>query len=175
MSGVVNVGGGECRGGECRTIGNGYLEQILEMKKQKGDHEEKENVRGEREEEVSFEFKASTPPEMLSKILLEATPDEVYLEYLWFVRNLPTLINNQRSDLLHLVKTELGVARVKESLCGKVNFTGSNFPILDALSCKVGIHLRNIIAPPTSTCHLCHKPLTKNQAPCHVPLHTTKS
>ena len=45
--GVVNIGGGECRGGECRTIGNGYLEQILEMKKQKGDHEEKENVRGE--------------------------------------------------------------------------------------------------------------------------------
>ena len=25
MSGVVNVGGGESRGGECRTIGQGYI------------------------------------------------------------------------------------------------------------------------------------------------------
>ena len=33
------------------------------------------------------------------------------------------------SDLLHLVKTELSVDKVKGVLCGKLNFTGNNFPI----------------------------------------------
>ena len=83
------------------------------------------------------------------------------------------MLNNQKSDLLHLVKTELDVADLDQKLCGKLNFKGDNFPILDALSCKIKLNLRHIIAPITS-CLLCHKDLVANNKPAHVPLHTLK-
>ena len=86
------------------------------------------------------------------------------------LKNLPDLLNNQKSDLIHLVKTELGVDNLK--LCGKVNFRGDNFPILDALSCKLGLSLRHLLAPPTSSCLLCAKPLSPNHKPVQVPLHS---
>ena len=46
--------------------------------------------------------------------------------------------------------------------------------ILDALSSKIGINLRTMIAPPTTKCLLCCKDLTPNNEPVHVPLHTIK-
>ena len=79
----------------------------------------------------SFEFSAGSAAEMLSKILLKASPDDIYGEYLWFVKNLPKMINNKMSDLLHLVRTELSVDGVKGLLCRKLNLTGNNFPTLD--------------------------------------------
>ena len=125
-------------------------------------------------EEIDFEFEASTAAEMLKKILREATSDDILLEYLWFLRNIPPLLSNQQSDLIHLVKTELGVAGLDQKLCGKFNFKGENFPILDALSCKIKVNLRNIIAPPTTSCLLCKKDLVANNKPANVPLHTSK-
>ena len=155
---------------------NDYLDQIMDMKRKReaGGQPDDLDEGGVRGDNVgpSFEFSAGSAAEMFSKIMLQASPDDIYGEYLWFVKNLPKMINNKLSDLLHLVRTELGVERVKGLLCGKLNFTGNNFPILDALSCKVKINLRNIIAPPTTTCLLCAKPLTANHEPCHVPLHT---
>ena len=155
---------------------NDYLDQIMDMKRKReaGGQPDDLDEGGVRGDNVgpSFEFSAGSAAEMFSKIMLQASPDDIYGEYLWFVKNLPKMINNKLSDLLHLVRTELGVERVKGLLCGKLNFTGNNFPILDALSCKVKINLRNIIAPPTTTCLLCAKPLTANNEPSHVPLHT---
>ena len=117
-----------------------------------------------------FQFQAASASEMLSKMLLHASPDDILGEYIWFLKNLPDLLNNQRSDLIHVVKTELGVDNLK--LCGKVNFKGDNFPILDALSCKLGLSLRHLLAPPTTTCLLCSKVLIANNKPAQVLLHS---
>ena len=117
-----------------------------------------------------FQFKADSAGEILSKILAEATPDDIIGEYIWFLKNLPNMLNNQQSDLVHLVKTELGVDNLK--LCGRSNFKGDNYPILDALSCKLGISLRHILAPPTTSCLLCGKDLVSNHKPSQVPLHS---
>ena len=97
-------------------------------------------------ENVFFSFKAATAAEMLRKILEQASPDDIMGEYIWFLKNLPKLLNNVESDLIEEVKTELGIANLK--LSGKVNFKGSNYPILDALSCKMGKSLRHILTPP---------------------------
>ena len=83
-------------------------------------------------ENVFFSFKAATAAEMLRKILEQASPDDIMGEYIWFLKNLPKLLNNVESDLIEEVKTELGIANLK--LSGKVNFKGSNYPILNALS-----------------------------------------
>ena len=121
-------------------------------------------------ENVFFSFKAATAAEMWRKILEQASPDDIMGEYIWFLKNLPKLLNNVESDLIEEVKTELGIANLK--LSGKVNFKGSNYPILDALSCKMGKSLRHILAPPTTSCLLCGKVLIANHKPSQVPLHS---
>ena len=77
---------------------NPYLDQIEKVKKQK------QGELGVTEEKVDFEFVAATAEELLRKILLKATPSDVLAEYLFFLKNVPALLNNQLSDLLHVVK-----------------------------------------------------------------------
>ena len=145
---------------------NPYLDQIEKVKKQK------QGELGVTEEKVDFEFVAATAEELLRKILLKATPSDVLAEYLFFLKNVPALLNNQLSDLLHVVKTELGIDQIVGKIGTKLNFKGPNFPILDALSFKLGTNLRHLLAPPTTSCLLCSKPLVANHQPTQVPLHT---
>ena len=102
---------------------NDYLDQIMDMKRKReaGGQPDDLDEGGVSGDNVgpSFEFSAGSAAEMFSKIMLQASPDDIYGEYLWFVKNLPKMINNKLSDLLHLVRTELGVERVKGLLCGK--------------------------------------------------------
>ena len=121
-------------------------------------------------ENVFFSFKADTASEMLERVLQQASPDDIMGEYIFFLKNLPKLLNNVESDLIQEVKAELGIGKLK--LCGKVNFKGSDYPILDALSCKMGKSLRHILAPPTTSCLLCGKVLIANHKPSQVPLHS---
>ena len=160
---------------------DGYLEKIMEIKKRRSEDVENEDVGGGSggvdggggdAGGVGFEFKTKSASEMLEKILKEASPDDIVGEFLWFLKSVPKLLNNQISDLVHLVKTELDVGKKEKKLCGKFNFSGDSYPILDALSCKIGINLRTIIAPPTTKCILCKKELTPNHKPIQVPLHT---
>ena len=163
-----------CKRMPTKRKGNGYLEQILQMKKLRREEAavvgQSSDGRPRPSENVFFKFKADTASEMLLKILEQASPDDIIGEYIWFLKNMPKLLNNQESDLIHLVRSELGVENLK--LCGKVNFKGSNFPILDALSCKLGMSLRHILAPPTTSCLLCGKDLIANHKPAQVPLHS---
>ena len=146
--------------------GNQYLEQIEEVKRKK--HEDIVVP----DEKVDFEFVAATAEELLRKILSKATPSDVLAEYLFFLKNVPSLLNNQLSDLLHVVKSELGIDQIVGEIETKQNFKGDRFPILDALSFKLGTNLRHLLAPPTTTCLLCSKTLVANHKPTQVSLHT---
>ena len=66
---------------------------------------------------MGFEFKTKSASEMLEKIHKEASPDDIVGEYLWFLKSVPKLLNNQMSDLVHLVKTELDVGNNERKLC----------------------------------------------------------
>ena len=91
-------------------------------------------------------------------------------EYLYFLRKCPELTNNVKSDLIHTVKLELTISEVVNNLASStnMNYMGDQFPILDALSFKLGMHLWNIMAPPTTVCLLCHKPLVSHNKPSQV-------
>ena len=54
----------------------------------------------------------------------------------------------------------------------EVNHKGDAYPILDDLSCKLSLPLRNILAPPCQDRLLCEKSLVRNHKPTVVPLHT---
>ena len=73
---------------------NDFLEQIVDMKRKReagGEPEALLDEGGVRGDNVgaSFEFSAGSAAEMLSKILLKASPDDIYGEYLWFVKTCP--------------------------------------------------------------------------------------
>ena len=114
---------------------DGYLEKIMEMKKRRSEDVESEDVGGGSggvdggggdAGGVGFEFKTKSASEMLEKILKEASPDDIVGEFLWFLKSVPKLLNNQMSDLVHLVKTELDVGNNERKLCGKFNFSGES-------------------------------------------------
>ena len=69
---------------------NDFLEQIVDIKRKReaGGQPEALDEGGVRGDNVgaSFEFSAGSAAEMLSKILLKASPDDIYGEYLWFVK-----------------------------------------------------------------------------------------
>ena len=150
--------------------GNPFLSQIEAVKKQK--REESATISGVTEEKVDFEFVAETAEELLRKILAKATPSDVLAEYMFFLKIVPSLLNNQLSDLLHVVKTELGIDQIVGKIGTRLNFKGKRFPILDALSFKLGTNLRHILAPPTTSCLLCSKTLVANNKQTQVALHT---
>ena len=103
-------------------------------------------------------------------IYKNSTPTNVMEEYLYFLRKCPELTNNVKSDLIHTVKLELKISEVVNNLATStnMNYMGDQFPILDALSFKLGMNLRNIMAPPTTVCLLCHKPLVSHNKPSQV-------
>merc|ERR1712129_145605 len=74
-------------------------------------------------------------------------------------------------ELIEDVKKHLNVDNLTTSTGRtEMHFSGNQFPILDALSYKIGSNLRNIIAPPTTKCVLCGKNLVSNNKPVNVPL-----
>ena len=120
--------------------------------------------------------KAKSAEEMLHEVLANATPSDVYGEYLHFLKVMPKLLNNAEQELVGQVKEHLKIEKVKKELLEKpgdiINLKGEEYPILDALSIKLGLSLRNILAPPCQTCLLCEKPLVRNHKPTMVPFHT---
>ena len=148
-----------------------FLAMMEEAKKQKiggGEDEPKK---------INEEEPPKTADEAYQKILSTSTPCDVYFEYLYFLKRLPKLLTNVEVELVEKVKSELNINEVKRRISeqvnrDEVNLKGDAYPILDALSFKLGLPLRNILAPPCQDCLLCEKPLIRNNKPTVVPLHT---
>ena len=113
----------------------------------------------------------------LEEILSKASPHDVWLEYMYFKRSMPKLLEWERSELLSAVKEHLKIPEVKKKMSEdlddeSINLGGKGFPILEALSIKMGVSLLYILAPPCTTCLICNRTLTRYNTPCTVALHT---
>ena len=85
------------------------------------------------------------------------------------------LLDATREDILSKVRYYLRIEENKKivSECDEsVSFTGSDYPILDSLSIKLGLSLRNMLAPPSLNCLLCKKLLQRKNPPSQAILHT---
>ena len=156
----------------------GYLAQMEEAKRRKLEEDSKVKVGevAEKKREEKEEHKSSSD-ERFQTMLAKATPNDIYGEYLFFLKMLPKLQNNAEQELIKTVRTNLKIDEVKLELSKpssgeRLNLKGDQYPLLDALSFKLGLCLRNILAPPTDTCLLCEKPLQRNNKPTVVPFHT---
>ena len=151
-------------------LGNKFLKQVQEVQES---HEIKTNVEIENEKMGPSE----TANEHFEKLLKNSEPVDVLEEYLHFRKTLPTLLNNQSSDIIDEVEKHLGVKAVMNKLPSHgidIKRKGNKWPLLDALSFKTGKNYRNIIAPPTTKCILCGKYLIAgDNKQTQVALHTT--
>ena len=147
---------------------NKFLEQIKQIQKSRDFLPPKEK------KTKTFSLKvgeSESADEYFKRVLSNSSPADVLLEFFWFKRNLPQLTNNKMVELIEDVKKHLNVDNLTTSTGRtEMHFSGNQFPILDALSYKIGSNLRNIIAPPTTKCVLCGKNLVSNNKPVNVPL-----
>ena len=113
--------------------------------------------------------------DLFQRIVSKGSDYDILMEYFLFRKLLPKLLKCQEQELINIVEKELNIKTVMSRLnleTLKFEYMGNKFPILDALSYKIGIHVRNILAPPTTFCLLCNKTLWTNKQPITVPLHT---
>lgn len=128
------------------------------------------------EEEQKQEEK--TAEQLFEQVYGKATNTDIWSEYTFFLQHLPTLLEKTRAELIEIVEENLRIPEVKEKMAHqkmdhrKLNYEGDNYPILDALSIKIGLNLTKILAPPTQKCFLCKKHLQRSNKPATVTLHT---
>ena len=103
--------------------------------------------------------------------------EEILYDYLCFMKNLPTLIESERTKLVNLVRKELQIDIILK-FPDKLNFdklsklgrrSGCN-RVLSQLSRAIGKSL-NILAPPTTRCLLCFQNLSMNNPPSQIVVH----
>ena len=127
--------------------------------------------------EIYGKFEGENKDQYFKRVYENSSVNDITLEYLYFLRNLPPLPNTQLALTVNKVSSELKIQNLSPIQMEHISPDPSHvtrrfdrFPILDALSCKLGISLRNILAPPTAICILCQKPLVANNKPVQVPL-----
>lgn len=151
---------------------NNFLQDIQNAQKKRNDETCETN---------SKESEAGTTgvsaAEEFEKNLSLSNPADRLGEFNWFERNLPLIMHpKDKGDLIREVETHL---RVQEASSQIVNnrysshhLHGMEHPLLDSLSCKLGIGLKHVLAPPVVSCLLCRKTLTRNNKPTVAALHT---
>lgn len=162
-------------GGKPRGRGNGFASQMKDAKRKRTEMEE-EKKRSEGEAKCSDR----SADQAFEEIMRSASPADIFGEYCWFKKNLPkTLLKCDRADLLKEVRENMRIGEIKKTLAESsfdeeedITILGKRFPILDSLSCKMGISLQHILAPPVQDCLLCGKQLTRNHKPSMAALHT---
>ena len=116
---------------------------------------EKEESEEEYRARAAEFFKNESPENYFRSELCKYSAAERYYEYLYFLRNLPDLLDPEKSELVNLVKRELQLEGYTPSekdttlLNRQSSFADSSTPVLDALSCKIGNSLTMWLFPPT--------------------------
>ena len=106
----------------------------------------------------------------------DISPEEVYSEYLMFLRNLNVnMLPNIKSDLIRNVRNELGIEIIMNNM-GKLNLEklhhiSKGKQLLEELGIFLGKSL-SFLCPPLLHCILCQKLLTKNNKPTQVVIHS---
>ena len=172
------------RGRETKAL----LDLFTANKRQKTDDKKTNNVSEEEikntEEEAeqktnnTEEEEADQKTKQFEASLKMATDDEIYWEYMCFIKQLPlTLPPSIRKNWIKKLRKHLKIKALGRRLRRKFTlptFNSSSLdqtPVLDAMSTMVGQGWR-IIAPPTSDCIKCKRPLTKHHKATQVKLHT---
>ena len=97
--------------------------------------------------------------------------EEIYSEYLYFLRNLPNLLHKEREKIIDNVKKKLKISEIETDLpnLNKDNLIGirEGGNLLDKLSIHLGYSLK-FITPPVTHCLLCKEELKVHHKPTQV-------
>ena len=107
---------------------------------------------------------------MFDEIYASLTREEILLEYLTFLRNLPDLISSEKHKIVKTVEKALKIDEIiKDGTKFEFNslIAKRKTNLIDFLSIKLGFSL-NILCPPVKECILCQRNLSINNRPTQV-------
>ena len=99
--------------------------------------------------------------------------EEVFVEFLHFLRSLPDLIETEKKRLIRVVEMELKIAELSSKIAEfhfKTLMNRKPSHLIDHLACTLGYSLK-IVCPPLKARLLCKKGLTVNHKPSQVIVH----
>ena len=100
--------------------------------------------------------------------------EEILFEFMTFMKNLPNLILPEKERLINLVRKELHIDEITNSMTNlnfsKLSSMKMDNHVISQLSRTIGQSL-NILAPPTTKCLLCSENLTMNNPPSQIVVH----
>ena len=100
--------------------GNGFLDQLEAIKKQGLEDPEALDDKVKANITENMAVGKENANDYFERILCQATPADVLSEYFWFLKHIPKLLNNEMSEVLHTVKTNLRVSVMKETKKGQL-------------------------------------------------------
>ena len=135
--------------------------------------EEKEEYFGPIAAAFEAEKENETKEEYFERVLKNSTNMDRVLEFLIFKREADKLLPTLRDELVDIVRVEF---RIDEALVDlkleRRMAAREGTPLLDSFGAKMGKSFSHILAPPTDSCLLCSRLLTKNNEPTNVVLFT---
>ena len=148
-----------------------FLSQIEKAQKERSERESEEKAIQEASESNL------SADEEFQRIFALSKPFNRLGEFYEFENNLPKKMHpKDREELVSKVADYLQVDSARLELAANPHpsdqLHGMQNPLLDSLSCKLGVSLRHVLTPPVVDCLLCNKPLTRNNKPTHAALHT---
>ena len=113
--------------------------------------------------------------ETFGGIYSRLSKEEIFVEYVNFLRTFPDLLDTEKVKLVKIVKDELCIDKIVQDI-NTCNFdrlvdTHQSSYLIEHLSIKLGFSLR-ILCPPVKSCILCEKTLTLNNKATQVMVHS---
>ena len=118
--------------------------------------------------------KVLTSKKIQSEFGKDVSREQLFFEYLGFLRNLPVLIKPERERLIKLVTSAWHIDEITNSISeldfNKLSKIKCENQMLNQLSIEVKQSLK-VIGPPTTKCLLCGERLTLNNPPTQIAVH----
>ena len=114
--------------------GNGYLDQFEAIKKQRLGDAVAVNVKLKETAVENVTIKEENADEYFDRIFSKATTADVLSEYFWFLKQTPILLNNEMSEVLNDVKSNLRIPDMKGGKVGE--YKGIHFITSSSFLCS---------------------------------------
>ena len=109
------------------------------------------------------------------EIYAHLSKEEIFVEYVNFLRTFPDILDSEKKKLVNIVKRELKnddiVKEIQSCDFDTLVDKHESSHLIDHLSTKLGFSLK-IVCPPVKSCILCESKLTLNNKATQVIVHT---
>ena len=129
----------------------------------------------ERNQEILLLKEDLTDVKTFDEIYSHLSKEEIFVEYVNFLRTFPDVLDSEKTKLVDIVKEELKIDQILKEIqtCDfdRLVDKHESSHLIEHLSTKLGFSLK-IVCPPVKSCILCENKLTLNNNATQIIVHT---